>query len=325
MLLPEDLRHALRGEIEKTGRASLAKASAQLTEHYQAGGSCAALRTEAHRAAYLAVRLPAIYACDLNVFSEIQRLAPEADVQSMLDLGAGPGTALYAAVRVFPSLSQATMIEIDAAMVELGRRIGAQSSHAAIRGSSWLTLDIRNGLTRGPHDLVVASYVLGELARAAAERAVARAWDCTRQLLAIIEPGTVRGFAAVHAARSFLIGAGAHILAPCPHEAECPMAAAGDWCHFAQRVDRTSLHRQLKGGALGYEDEKFSYVVASRIPFPAAGARIVRHPQKHRGHVQLTLCAASPALEKRTIAQSRQQVYKAARKAKWGDSWDFQP
>ena len=99
------------------------------------------------------------------------------------------------------------------------------------------------------------------------------------------------------------------------------MAAAGDWCHFSQRVERTSQHRQLKGGALGYEDEKFSYLVAARIDAPSAAARIVRHPGKHSGHVQLVLCTTEGKIENRTVTRSNKKAYKRARKAEWGDLW----
>jgi ribosomal protein RSM22 (predicted rRNA methylase) len=99
------------------------------------------------------------------------------------------------------------------------------------------------------------------------------------------------------------------------------MAAAGDWCHFSQRVERTSQHRQLKGGALGYEDEKFSYLIAAKDYLPSAAARIVRHPGKHSGHVQLPLCTAEGKIENRTITRSSKEAYKRARKAEWGESW----
>jgi ribosomal protein RSM22 (predicted rRNA methylase) len=104
------------------------------------------------------------------------------------------------------------------------------------------------------------------------------------------------------------------------------MALAGDWCHFSQRVERTSQHRQLKGGALGYEDEKFSYVIARKDSVKPAGARIVRHPGKHSGHVQLTLCTPEGRIENQTITRSSKAAYKLARKAEWGDLWtDVRP
>jgi ribosomal protein RSM22 (predicted rRNA methylase) len=100
------------------------------------------------------------------------------------------------------------------------------------------------------------------------------------------------------------------------------MAAAGDWCHFSQRVQRTAEHRQLKGGSLGYEDEKFSYLVASRMAFTPAKSRIVRHPRKHTGFLHLNLCTPA-GLETRTVTKSQKPAYKFARQAEWGDAWDL--
>ena len=104
------------------------------------------------------------------------------------------------------------------------------------------------------------------------------------------------------------------------------MAAVGDWCHFSQRVERTSQHRQLKGGTLGYEDEKFSYLIAAKpiagkTDVASAAARIVRHPGKHSGHVKLSLCTPQGQIENRTVARSNKAAYKSARKAEWGDTW----
>jgi ribosomal protein RSM22 (predicted rRNA methylase) len=185
----------------------------------------------------------------------------------------------------------------------------------------WSKQDLRSGLTCEKHDLVVISYTLGELPQAAADAVFAKAWKCAGKFLVVIEPGTRRGFAAINAARSALISNAASILAPCPHASACPMAVAGDWCHFSQRVERTSQHRQLKGGDLGYEDEKFSYVVATTTAVPPAGSRIVRHPRKHSGHVQLALCTPQGRIENRTVTRSSKEAYKRARKAEWGDSW----
>ncbi|HKD13495.1 MAG TPA: small ribosomal subunit Rsm22 family protein [Candidatus Angelobacter sp.] len=322
MRLPPELSAAIQQEIENVNRSELAQASAELTRRYKAARfSSPTIQTEAQRAAYLAVRVPATFAANLRVFQEIRRLAGDAAIKSVLDLGAGPGTAVYAANEIFPSLEQATMVEADPQLVALGTRMTARSSHSTLRNTNWIQQDI-SVFNKGQHDLVVISYALGELSQAAAEDVVARAWESTKKFLAIIEPGTMRGFGFIFRARNLLIGAGAHILAPCPHALECPMAAAGDWCHFAERLERTTIHRQLKTGELGYEDEKFSYLVASRCSLASAAARIVRHPQKRGRHVQLTLCTPE-GLKSRTIGKSQKSSYKQARNAEWGDAWDF--
>lgn len=317
MQLPPELLAAIQVETSRFERGQLAHAAADLTERYKhESRTSPVIESEAHRAAYLVVRLPATYAAAGHVFRQIRALAPQFDIRSMLDLGAGPGTALLAAKEVFPSLERATMLEADAGWLRLGRRLTATVAVAA----EWIHQDLRTNTVLAPHDLVVISYALGELPKAAGESLLRRAWQCATQLLVIVEPGTMRGFAGVYGARSWLIASGASLVAPCPHHNICPMATAGDWCHFAQRVERTSLHRSLKGGALGHEDEKFSYVAAAREPVPLPGARIVRHPQRHSGHVQLTLCTAQ-GLARRTVTKSQKQPYKEARKADWGDAW----
>ena len=97
------------------------------------------------------------------------------------------------------------------------------------------------------------------------------------------------------------------------------MAAAGDWCHFSVRLERTAEHRLIKEGALGYEDEKYSYVVASREPGEHYQARILRHPQKHSGHIEFTLCTQE-GLKNETVSRRMGDRYKKSKKCEWGMS-----
>ena len=322
MRLPAELLDAIQQETDKVDRRKLVQATAQLTERYKAADFLTpATATEAHRAAYLAVRLPATYAAVRRVLAEINARAPQAEIASMLDLGAGPGTALFAASEGFASLQLATLVEGDAEWIALGKRLAAPARLPESLKVEWSKQDLRSGLSCEKHDLVVISYTLGELPQATADAVLVKAWKCAGKFLVVIEPGTRRGFAAINAARSALITNAAYIFAPCPHTSACPMAAAGDWCHFSQRVERTSQHRQLKGGDLGYEDEKFSYLIAAKNSLPSLGARIVRHPGKHSGHIQLALCTPQGRIENRTVTRSSKEAYKRARKAEWGDTW----
>ena len=319
MRLPPYLMEAVQAESDRVERRSLAQAAALLSKRYKAGAP--AVTNDAQRAAYLSVRLPATYATTQHVFAELRRRSAETAIVSLLDLGAGPGTALLAASGEFPALGRATLLEIDDRWIALGKSLAAKSPLAAVRQARWLKQDLRSGFSCAPHDLVVISYTLGELSAPAAESVIRKAWACAQKILAVIEPGTPRGFAVVNAARSLLIAAGAEILAPCPHKSACPMVAAGDWCHFSQRLERTSQHRQLKGGALGYEDEKFSYLLAGRHSERASDARILRHPGKHSGHIELQLCMPAGRVERVTITRSEKQAYRLARQVEWGDTW----
>ena len=323
MHLPSYLSAAIKELTPHAGASRVAAASRQLTQRYKnAEFTAPAVRSPADRSAYLAARFPATFAANVHVFSELSRRAAQVEISSLLDLGAGPGTSLFAAAEIISDLRQATLLEADPQWMQFGKQLTAQSPLPAVREAHWLKGDLRNPGELRPHDAVVISYALGELAPSELEQLVRRAWVWAKKFLILIEPGTKRGFAAINAARRLLIAQQARILAPCPHHDVCPMAAARDWCHFSQRLERTSQHRRIKGGSLGYEDEKFSYLIATRLELPPAQARIVRHPRKHSGHVQLELCTENGRLERRSVSRSNKGVYKLARQAEWGDAWN---
>lgn len=324
MRLPLYLSTAIEQLNLPAGASPLAAASRQLTHRYKSAefSVAPAIRSLADRSAYLAARFPATFAANTHVFSELRRRAPQDEISSLLDLGAGPGTSLFSAAEILPALSQATLLEADPQWMQLGKKLAAQSPLPAVREADWRIHDLRNPAEVLPHDVVVISYALGELPARDLEPVVRRAMLCATKFLILIEPGTKRGFAGINIARSLLIAQQARIVAPCPHHCACPMAAANDWCHFSQRLERSSEHRRAKGGALGYEDEKFSYLIATPLELSPAQARIVRHPLKHTGHVQLALCAANGTLERRTVTKSEKDMYRQARNVEWGDEWN---
>ncbi len=321
MQLPTELAQAIAHQAERHNRKALLNAAASVSSRYHAEGVRATGRlSEVERVAYLAVRLPAIYGALRAVFAELDSRIPGAPMRSMLDLGAGPGTAAWAALAAIPGLAEITCVEQDREFVAVGRQLAAGSPSDAVRNAPWIESDIRANQLLPPADLVVLSYVAGELEDAAG--LIDRAWTAAQTALIIIEPGTPRGFEAILAARGQLIQAGAAIAAPCPHARECPMKTP-DWCHFAARIERTRLHRQLKGGDLGHEDEKFSYVIASRVPVSPAASRIVRHPWIEPGLIRLELCT-NEGLRTLAVRKREKDSFRRARKVNWGGEWvDF--
>ena len=111
------------------------------------------------------------------------------------------------------------------------------------------------------------------------------------------------------------------MLAPCPHDAPCPLPA-GDWCHFATRLARSRTHRLAKGAERGFEDEKFSYIVLYSGAPPGGRRRVLRRPDLRPGHVVLDLCTAD-GLERRTVSKRDGADYRAARKVGWGDTLEL--
>ena len=109
------------------------------------------------------------------------------------------------------------------------------------------------------------------------------------------------------------------MLAPCPAESACPMAGA-EWCDFGARVERSSLHRRVKGAELNYEDEKFSYVALGRETGSLPAHRIIEHPVHTPGLIVLRTCT-SGGFERVAVTKRSKEEYRAARKAGWGGRW----
>jgi ribosomal protein RSM22 (predicted rRNA methylase) len=318
---PFVLRQVVDRLVDGVPLAALRAAAGRLSAAYRAGVSAAAppLASTHDRLAYLATRLPSTFEATRRVLGELRRAAPDLQVQSLLELGAGPAPGLWAAERHFPDLSRATHVELDAEMADLSRRLLAAGQFSSSIESTWVLQDISRADEFGAHDLVLAGYVLGELPEPARDAFIDAAWAVTAAALVIVEPGTPAGAARVVRARARLVEAGAHVAAPCPHDGACPLAS-DDWCHFGVRVNRSSMHRRLKGGSLGYEDEKFSYVAVVRGTADPCAARVLRRPRAAPRRVSLRLCAAD-GLREELVTRSAGARYRAARKTDWGDAW----
>lgn len=318
MQLPSSLQTAIDQVIESMGLRELIEAREELTRRYRQPAGSKFMTTDAQRQSYLISRLPATYAALQATFKAIQERA-SLSIKSVLDLGAGPGTGMWAACENFPEIETITLLEKDIALSAMGKHLAQFSEQTVMQAANWQEADLEKVTELPPHDLILLSYSIGELHPQRIEPFIQLCWEATQQLLLIVEPGTPVGFERIRAIRRQLIDQGAHLIAPCPHHLACPMAN-GDWCHFAARVERSSLHRRLKGGSLGYEDEKFSYVAATKIPFPLPSSRILSQPERHSGHIVLKLCT-SEGVQYPTISKKMGELYKQARKAEWGDEF----
>lgn len=316
MRLPPDLISGVEAQLGGLSLAALERASTRLSTGYRTGQPELAGRDA--RLAYLATRLPATYAALRRALEETAARLDQ-PVRSLLDLGSGPGSAGWAAAAVFPGLERLTCVERDRELAALGRALAAGAQLKAVRDARWIEADLSSGPALEPHDLVVAGFALGELEVGTARLLAAQALGAARWALLLVEPGTPAGFALIRGLRDEALAQGAHVLAPCPHEKACPLPAS-DWCHFAARVERSALHRRLKGGQLGHEDEKFAYVALAREPAPAAAARILRHPRVQPGRITLELCTAQ-GLARRELRKRDGAAWRAARQAAWGDAW----
>jgi ribosomal protein RSM22 (predicted rRNA methylase) len=206
------------------------------------------------------------------------------------------------------------MLDRNAHLLEMAGELAAASpvlSEAKIIGG-----DLSGALPTA--ELVVAGYVLAEIAEARASAVARDLWSVTSNMLVLVEPGTPAGFARIRGAREALIAEGAHVAAPCTHDKPCPMHAP-DWCHFSQRLPRSRDHMIAKDADVPFEDERFSYIAVSRSQLPESNrARIVAPPEESKAGITLPLCD-DRGLHKGIINRRDRAAFNLLKKAEWGD------
>ena len=325
--LPPALRLAADRLLEGVARKGLAERAARISQAYRAGGTSAAVvADQADATAYVLARLPATYAACARAFAEAAERVPGFAPTRLLDAGAGPGGAGWAALETWRSLGAATLLDSNRAFLDMAQTLAAEGP-GPLRDATLQRADLAAAGADWPRaDLVVASYALAEIAPARQAQTLAALWTACEGLLVLVEPGTTEGWRRILAAREGLLAQGARLLAPCPHAQACPLtgpeAAAGDWCHFVQRLPRSRDHRLAKGAEAPFEDEKFIYLAAARphLEVIAAGPRILAPPRSAKPGLTFKLCTPEGRLENRQVGKRDKAAFALARRADWGDT-----
>ena len=364
------LRDALEREASGTSLKQLTEAVTRLSTRYRAvaAASDPILARPVDVLAYAHYRMPATFAAVRSALAALANsgVFDASMVRSMADLGGGTGAAAGAAAQVFERREDISVLDQVPDALDLGQRLAKASGVPALQRTVWQqgrvgSWNVSVGSpSAGGADLVTVSYVLSELDGVQAAKIVDEAAAGATRAVVIIEPGTPDGYARILRARDQLLGQAWQVAAPCPHQGLCPLLSKPepDWCHFAARVNRSSVHRQIKGGELSHEDEKFAYVAMVREPAhlaqgfehaagggdarEAAGesgevaagrgdrpARVIRHPRKNKGFVELEICepldvAGTAGRVRRAVVSKKQgALYKQARDVGWGDTIDL--
>jgi ribosomal protein RSM22 (predicted rRNA methylase) len=314
--LPPELRAAFEAKLQGVAREDLGRRAALISRTYRDGGNSAAIASESDALAYALARMPATYAAVIASLNAFIELRPDFAPKSLLDVGAGPGTASWAAAETFSSLQSFALLDNNAALRSLALDLARDTARLSSIG--YRRADASAALAEAePADLVVASYMIGEIGERERRELAERLWAGTSDALVVIEPGTPAGYGRIIALREQLTACGAHVAAPCPHDDKCPLNAP-DWCHFAQRLPRLRAHMQIKGAELPFEDEKFSYVALTRMPSLRRFARVLAPPSVSKVEVTAKLCTVG-GLEIAKVPHRDKTAYAKARRWRWGD------
>jgi ribosomal protein RSM22 (predicted rRNA methylase) len=317
--LPRPLEEAIARYSQHAGGREIAGRAAKLSDTYRAGApSAGTIASRADVAAYLTARLPATYAALAAALEQVRRRAADFAPKTVLDFGAGPGTASWAAIELWPGIESVTMLDTNSHFASTAAELVKFSDHPGLHNAQ-----IHSSPLAGSHyDLILAGYVFSELSDNSIEQTTSRLWQLCSGVLVIVEPGTPRGFARMLRCREVLSAANARLAAPCPGNYPCPIVD-DDWCHFAVRLPRSRDHMRAKGATLPFEDEKFSYVAAARetVSLGPSAPRILAQPHTGKAGIRLKLCADGKITETGVPRRDKPE-YKRVGKKKWGDTVD---
>lgn len=303
--IPKRLSNAIEANVTRRPSAQ----ASQLRESYQSNKDHQGMYDT-----YLMSRMPATYAAITRVFEEVPK---EASINTVLDIGAGPGTGLWAVRERFERMESYVGFEGDSGFIQLGNRLNSGVSDHHV---DWIQGRYPNDLPNIKADLVLMSYTVGENTTETVAKTIEHVWKHNvAEWLVIIEPGTPKGYASIMQIRDYIVEKGGYIVAPCMGNYTCPLAG-NDWCHFSVRLGRSHLQKKVKDATLPYEDEKFSYLIIRKTPtkFGVGDGRIIKKPMVRPGHVTLDICSES-GYDRKTVSKSQKELYRSAKKMEWGD------
>ena len=170
--LPAELKAALDARLEGLSRGDIAARAALISKTYRDGGNSAAIRSETDALAYALARMPATYAAVAACLNALGEVRPDFSPRTLLDVGAGPGTASFAAEEAFPSLKNFALLDRNGALRGLAGELARDN--ARLSHMTYAAGEARAMIAQADAaDLVVASYVIGELAEGPRDELVA--------------------------------------------------------------------------------------------------------------------------------------------------------
>ncbi|MBN2361399.1 MAG: hypothetical protein JXR83_18250 [Deltaproteobacteria bacterium] len=312
-------RRDIGGPLEDAERAQLAPALRALAEAYsveRAGADALAFSDPRRRAAYLAY-----YGVRSFLVTRLLAERYRLDGSSVLELGAGPGTAGLGLVARGGGW---TAVDVEPLLLELatalGRRldvaprvIAAQASARSWGGQTPTAVLLAYTINEWPGDLAERAELLGH----AVEHLTPGG------LLIAIEPAVRAVSRRLSALRDRLIAGGSGVVGPCTHQRPCPMLERRrDFCHGRHRVvappDFVLLGQQA--GRFDLEDADFSTLVCGRDATPRLpGWRAVGDVRREKGRDRLFLCGAAGLVEVYALTGRKRVGREALRDLRRGD------
>lgn len=282
------------------------------------------IRSDKDAKAYALYRMPATYEVIKETLFRLKEQDESFIPKSILDIGSGTGASILAFDEFFEENMEITLVEEMPAMIEISKYL----QNLILESSKIRINNIKGNFLKynfNPNiyfDLIISSYMVNELNEKELELFIEKINKLEYKYLILIVPGTPEHFRKLDKLRSLFLEKGLNIVAPCCFTGPCNVKD-NNWCHFYKRIERTRLMKQIKGGELAYEDEKFSYLILSKEHFhkkKESKNRILRHPQQRKGLISFQLCSKEGIKEEIFTKSKNPSNFKELKDKIWGDS-----
>ncbi len=250
-------------------------------------------KNKAAEIASLVYYFPLNFLRNLKVFKEAQRIKFLAEIENVIEFGAGLGPSSWAikSISDFTSLNNFLWIEKNSAVKNYADNFTqTYSQDKFLLSQNFKEESITTWSKK--NSLAVFSYSLTEL------RELPQ-WSKDLEAIAIIEPSTQEDGRKLQELRSQLMQMGYSIWAPCLHELDCPLLkhSKKDWCHdrllFSRPewLEKIENHLPWKNNSL-----TFSYLLARKKAPPwkksqqENTARVIGDTLYEKGKTRQMIC-----------------------------------
>ena len=274
--------------------------------------------------AYLSMRFPATYAQIYSALSQIQDRVSNWQPKTLLDIGCGPGTGIWAAKALWPDLQSATGVDRDSHFLSLAEEIAYDAKEDITVDLvpqtivQWTTTPVSK-----TYDLIIVANVVNELTKDAKEQLLETLVKRSSGIVLVLEPGTPRGFGVIQSVAE-KISPNVSLIAPYIHGTF--IASDDYWIHFPQRFIRLDFQRRIRQSmrknalmASDWEETKFSYVACGNVPVEKKfWGQSVGGIEKYRGYLVIPVLTADGIIKTRVMKRHKEK-YAMYKNLRWGE------
>lgn len=325
--LPANISESVSRILLRSDARVLSSLAKQLHERYMQGENPLEpnIQKPSDCIAYLGLRFPATYAQIASALSQVAERIPSFQPKTVLELGCGPGTGIWAAKSVWPSINTSTGLDQEQLFLTLAEEIHFDSKMHL--DTKWVKSSIIKWITTEDatrYDLIIMANVFNELTQEERDRIMEKISVRSSGVVVVIEPGTTVGNAIIQNVAQ-TISVTQPLIAPYINNRY--VASDEYWVHFSQRLQRPEFQRRIRQSmrdsalmASDWEDAKFCYAAWGSIPVEKNFWGVcIGKIEKLKGFLVVPVLTADGVIKARVLKRNKAE-YAYAKNIRWGEA-----